>query len=209
VIDVANGTRVLVYSFCTRDCGVPADWAAAERQVGVNLLRDLSQTRVDAVVRQVQAGKRPNDIVVASIHWGGNWGYSIPVQQRAFAHGLIERAGVDLVHGHSSHHAKGIELHQGKPILYGCGDFLTDYEGIRGHESYRAHLSLMYFAALDRASGRLLALSLKPLRMRRFRLEAATPDDAAWLLDVLNREGRELGTRFAADAEGRLVLVAA
>ncbi|HEU0202959.1 MAG TPA: CapA family protein [Burkholderiaceae bacterium] len=209
VIEVGDRARVLVYAFCTRDSGVQVDWAAAERQAGVNLLRDLSAAQVDAVARQVQAVKRPDDIVVASLHWGGNWGYAVSDQQRAFAHGLIERAGVDLVHGHSSHHAKGIEVHQGKLILYACGDFLTDYEGIRGHESYRGDLSLMYFPSIDRASGRLRELTLTPLRTRRFRLEAAAPDDVAWLLAVLNREGRDLGTRFETGADGRLVLIAA
>jgi len=32
-------------------------------------------------------------------------------------------------------------------ILYGCGDFLNDYEGIRGYEEYRGDLALMYFGA--------------------------------------------------------------
>jgi len=76
--------------------------------------------------------------VVASIHWGDNWGYEI-------AHNLIDHAGVDIIHGHSSHHAKGIEVWHGKPVIYGCGDFINDYEGIGGNEKYRSDLSLMYF----------------------------------------------------------------
>jgi poly-gamma-glutamate capsule biosynthesis protein CapA/YwtB (metallophosphatase superfamily) len=39
--------------------------------------------------------------------------------------------GVSIVHGHSSHHAKAIEVHDGRLILYGY-DFLNDYEGIAG-----------------------------------------------------------------------------
>lgn len=39
-------------------------------------------------------------------------------------------AGVDVVHGHSSHHAKGAEVYRGKLILYGAGDLISDYEGI-------------------------------------------------------------------------------
>ncbi len=45
----------------------------------------------------------------------------------------MDEAAVDIVHGHSSHHPKGIEAYKGKPILYGCGDFLSDYEGIGAH----------------------------------------------------------------------------
>jgi poly-gamma-glutamate capsule biosynthesis protein CapA/YwtB (metallophosphatase superfamily) len=45
--------------------------------------------------------RRRGDIVVASIHWGDNWGYEIEPREQRFARQLIEHAGVDIVHGHS------------------------------------------------------------------------------------------------------------
>jgi poly-gamma-glutamate capsule biosynthesis protein CapA/YwtB (metallophosphatase superfamily) len=69
---------------------------------------------------------------------------------------LINEAGVDIVHGHSSHHPKGIEVYKNRPILYGCGDFLNDYEGISGYQEYRDDLTLMYFPRMDAASGKLV-----------------------------------------------------
>ena len=48
----------------------------------------------------------------------------------------------------------GKPLYRDKLILYGCGDFLSDYEGIRGHEQYRGDLPLMYFPYLEAATGR-------------------------------------------------------
>jgi poly-gamma-glutamate synthesis protein (capsule biosynthesis protein) len=194
-----------VFAFCTRDSGVQSTWGATEERAGVHLLPNLSARTGSAIARQVQAARRGGDIVVASIHWGGNWGYEVPAEQRAFAHRLIDEAGVDVVFGHSSHHAKGIEIHRGKLVLYGCGDFIDDYEGIEGHEGYRADLPLMYFATLDADSGRLLDLTLVPLHMRKFRLEAAAPADRQWLLAMLNREGQQFGTLFEADAQGRFV----
>ena len=91
------------------------------------------------------------------------------VGQRAFARALIERAGVDVVHGHSSHHPLGFEVHRGRPILYGCGDLINDYEGIRGHEEYRGDLGLLWFLDFDLEPdrGRLAALTMAPLRNRR------------------------------------------
>jgi poly-gamma-glutamate synthesis protein (capsule biosynthesis protein) len=121
------------------------------------------------------------------VHWGDNWGYEIPREQRDFARALIELGCVDVVHGHSSHHPKGIEVYRERLILYGCGDFLNDYEGIEGHERYRADLALMYFATLD-AVGRLVTLRLVPLRIRKLRLECATSEDAAWIKATLERE---------------------
>lgn len=40
------------------------------------------------------------------------------------AHFLIDECQVDIIHGHSAHHLQGIEIRNGKVILYGCGDAL-------------------------------------------------------------------------------------
>jgi len=205
-LQATGAARVLVFAFCMRDSGVPTDWRATAARAGVNLASRLLDEIVRALAGQVRAHRRAGDVIVASIHWGGNWGYEIEWEHRRLAHRLIDEALVDIVHGHSSHHAKGIELHRGKLILYGCGDLVNDYEGIGGYESYRADLALMYFPTIDGASGRLLRLELVPLRMRRFRLEGVSPGDADWMLAMLNREGRSLGTAFVADRAGHIVL---
>jgi poly-gamma-glutamate capsule biosynthesis protein CapA/YwtB (metallophosphatase superfamily) len=143
-------------------------------------------------------------VVVASIHWGGNWGYAVPAAHREFAHGLIEQCAVDAVHGHSSHHPLGIEVYRGRPILYGCGDFINDYEGISGHEAYRGDLSLMYFLKIDPASGKLSRLWMVPMQMRRFRLQRASAQDNRWLREILDRESRLLGSRVEMGPDGDL-----
>jgi poly-gamma-glutamate capsule biosynthesis protein CapA/YwtB (metallophosphatase superfamily) len=40
--------------------------------------------------------------------------------------------------------------------LYGCGDFLNDYEGISGYEVFRSDLRLMYLPAMDPLRGKLV-----------------------------------------------------
>jgi poly-gamma-glutamate synthesis protein (capsule biosynthesis protein) len=90
---------------------------------------DMSERSVDRIQRTIARVKRENDIVVASIHWGPNWGYDIPRSQLEFAHELIDCAGVDVIHGHSSHHVKAVEVYRGRLILYGCGDFLRSGDG--------------------------------------------------------------------------------
>ena len=141
-------------------------------------------------MRQFQ---RPGDLIVASIHWGSNWGYEIPREQVAFAHRLVAE-GVAIVHGHSSHHLKAIEVFKGRLILYGCGDFLTDYEGISGYESFRGDLALMYLVDVDPHSGQLVSARLVPLEMRRFRLQRISTSDSKWLCNLLNDLGKESGT---------------
>ncbi len=206
IIEVADKGRVIVFSFGSPTSGIPPSWAAASRRPGINLLSDFSTRSARQIARQVGAVKGANDVVIASIHWGGNWGFEIPREQSRFARMMIDEAGVDIVHGHSSHHAKGIEVYRDRLILYGCGDFLNDYEGITGYEAYRDDLSLMYIAGFDPAHGRLEELEMTPLRIKNFRLNRASQHDARWLRDVLNREGRKLGTAVRLEADDRLRL---
>jgi poly-gamma-glutamate capsule biosynthesis protein CapA/YwtB (metallophosphatase superfamily) len=110
------------------------------------------------------------------------------------------------VHGHSSHHPAAIELHGGGVILYGAGDFLNDYEGIRGNESFRPDLALMYFPTLDAPTGRLTRLTLAATQIRHFRSNRARSEDARWLAELLSREGRPFGTHVELQSDGTLAL---
>jgi hypothetical protein len=170
--------RVLIFGLCHESSGVPDGWAATAGAPGV-CQTDLSSREVDRIRSAVSAVKRDRGggvVVVVSIHWGGNWGFAVDLQQQHFAHALIDKggrvmavqcdsvcsrldrrlhyystqlasripqpqnpskhapapppAGVDVVHGHSSHHAKGFEVYCGKLVLYGAGDLISDYEGI-------------------------------------------------------------------------------
>jgi poly-gamma-glutamate synthesis protein (capsule biosynthesis protein) len=126
---------------------------------------------------------------VASIHWGTNWGYEVPPAHVRFARRLVD-GGVDVVHGHSSHHPRPIEVYRNRLILYGCGDFINDYEGILGHEEYRPDLTLMYFPTFDAISGELRDLRMTPMQLRKLRLNRAAPEDARWLRDICGRGER-------------------
>jgi poly-gamma-glutamate synthesis protein (capsule biosynthesis protein) len=64
----------------------------------------------------------------------------------------------------------------------------------------------MYFPTLDPESGRLLRLDLTPTRLRNLRVNYASRKEAQWLTDVLNREGKSLGTRVTLNADNRLSL---
>ena len=199
-------SRVLVYAFGLETSGIPSEWAAGDDRPGVNLLPDLSTTTVERIGQTIASHRRVGDVVLVSLHWGSNWGYAIPTEQRTFAHQLIDRAGVDVVHGHSSHHVKAIEVHGNRLILYGCGDFLTDYEGISGLDRYRGDLALMYFARVDASTGRLLDLAMTPVQVHRMRLRRAGPAEVDWLRETLNREGAALGTQVRLAQRGTLVL---
>jgi poly-gamma-glutamate synthesis protein (capsule biosynthesis protein) len=198
--------RVIVFAFGLGTSGIPSGWGAEDQKPGVNLLKGLSDKSLLNIQQKVVEVKRKGDIVVASIHWGSNWGYGIPREQTVFAHRLIDETGVDIIHGHSSHHVRAIEVYKDKLILYGCGDFLNDYEGISGYEEFRADLSLMYFATVDPPTGKLLGLQLTPTQIRRFKVIRASNVDTLWLTDTLNREGAAFGTNVKMSEDNRLTL---
>jgi poly-gamma-glutamate synthesis protein (capsule biosynthesis protein) len=206
VMEIKGKGRVIIFSFGSETSGIPFSWGASAKKPGINLLPDYSEKTVEYIKETVLAVKQPEDIAVASIHWGGNWGYAVPREQTEFAHKLLEHAGVDVIHGHSSHHVKGLEVYRDKLIIYGCGDFLNDYEGIRGYESFRDDLGLMYFASVDPSTRKLVRLEMTPTQIKKFRVCRASRADALWLMDVLNREGKKFGTRVELREDKTLAL---
>nr|CAC84452.1 polyglutamate synthase [Meloidogyne artiellia] len=191
ILEMSEGRRLLIFGYADESSGVPESWAATKRREGVNFLHDgISAASADSICRQIAKERRPEgkDIVICSLHWGENWGYQISREERQFAHRLIDSGCVDILHGHSSHHAKGLEIYRGKLILYGCGDFLNDYEGISGHDEYRDDCTLMYFPRVNSSDGTLLSLFAVPMQIKHMRLNRANDEVGIWLSNVMQRE---------------------
>lgn len=175
-------SRILVHSWAGWDAGVAGSWCAGPGKPGVAAVPDYSQATAARMLRQIAEHRRAGDITIASIHWGGNWVQAVPDSHRRLAHLLIDRGGVDVVHGHSTHHPFAAERHKGKLVLYGCGDLVNDYEGKPEYRATPANLGAFYFADVRRETGRLAALRIVPVRRRRFRLERPSPDEHAWVM---------------------------
>lgn len=190
----ASGRNVLVYAIAAPSSGVPDAWEAGGTQPGVAFLDRVSAKAASAIADRILRERQREDLVVLSIHWGPNWGFHIPSADSAFAHGLIDRGAVDLVLGHSSHHPKGIEVRRDRPIFYGAGDLINDYEGIGGYEEFRPNLALLHSASFSDGGG-LSALQLIPFRVENFRLKHPRSDEVAWLLNTMARECRLFGER--------------
>ncbi|MCW5748072.1 MAG: CapA family protein [Alphaproteobacteria bacterium] len=205
-LDVAGKARVLVFAFAAESSGTPREWAADDAMPGVHVLPDLSEATAARIADDINRQRQPRDVVVVSLHWGSNWGYEVTGAQRRFAQALVERAAVAIVHGHSSHHPRPIEVHRDRLVLYGCGDFLNDYEGIGGYEEFRGDLVLMYVADVRVTDGTLIALELVPLRLRRFQLMRPSAQDVDWLRHTLERACRPCGTAIVPLASGRFAL---
>lgn len=204
-VPLPGGGRVSVFAFGLESSGIPPAWAASPDRPGVDLVSVPSQHAAGEIAARMRKTRQPGDIVVASLHWGSNWGYRISAADVRFAHALVD-GGVDIVHGHSSHHPRPIEIYRGRLILYGCGDLINDYEGITGYEDFRDDLRLLYFAVVDPASGKLIDLRMAPLRSRRMRLCRTTPGDTEWLRATLDEAGRDFGVRVRRGPDGMLAL---
>ncbi|MEU2356909.1 MULTISPECIES: CapA family protein [Streptomyces] len=199
-VPLRTGGRALVFSYGLPSSGIPHHWAATTGRPGVALLTEDALRDLADRLRRL---RRPGDLVVVSVHWGPNWGYAVSHAETRLAHELVD-AGADIVHGHSSHHPRPLEIHRGRLVLYGCGDFVDDYEGIGGQERYRDDLRLLHLASLDAATGRLTGLRLVPFQARRMRLEPASRQDTAWLRTTLAPRAR--GARVEETADGTLAV---
>jgi poly-gamma-glutamate capsule biosynthesis protein CapA/YwtB (metallophosphatase superfamily) len=206
-IPLDGGGRVLVFAVGTASSGIPAGWDATHDRPGVAFVAEPTVVAADTLVEQVHQHRRPGDVAIVSVHWGSNWGYQVPKSQTRFAHALID-GGVDIVHGHSSHHPRPIEVYRDRLILYGCGDLINDYEGITGHEQYRGDLRLLYLVSITAGAGALTGLTMVPLRARRMRLEHASHADTDWLQGTLDRISRPFGAGIDPGPDRTLTLTA-
>jgi poly-gamma-glutamate capsule biosynthesis protein CapA/YwtB (metallophosphatase superfamily) len=197
--------RIVVFSCGAASSGIPDDWAATANRSGVDFLPAASDAVADGLIARLREVKRPGDVVVVSIHWGSNWGYRVDDDQVRFARRLID-GGADLIHGHSSHHPRPVEVYRGKLVLYGCGDFIDDYEGIGGYEEFRHDLRLLYLASVAEDTGTLDALQLVPMQASRMRLRHAGSEDGEWLRGVLEAISSGFGTRVGHLPGGLLVV---
>jgi poly-gamma-glutamate capsule biosynthesis protein CapA/YwtB (metallophosphatase superfamily) len=101
--------------------------------------------------------------------------------------------GVDLIHGHSSHHIQGIEIVERKNqtcglILYGCGDFVDDYAIDQQYRNdlgalFQLHLTILPLSLEENRKSksiRLQSLSIFPTRCSNFQVNRLNFEDNDW-----------------------------
>lgn len=206
VVPLGSRNRLLVASWAAPDCGVPDGWGAAAGRAGIALLENLSGRGLQQIAEAVERQRREGDLVLLSIHWGANWVGEVPPLHRRFAHELIDRDIVDVVHGHSAHHPLPFELHRGKLILYGCGDLINDYEGIAPRPGFAQDLACLYAATLSLGSGRLVRLQIVPLQRRAFRLVRADASARAAIRQALQLKGNGFSRQVLWRTDGHWVI---
>lgn len=82
---------------------------------------------VDYMVADIEQARQQADLVIPFIHWGIEYTLTPSDEQRLIARRAID-AGAALVVGSHPHWVQGMEIYQGKPIVYSLGNFVFDQE---------------------------------------------------------------------------------
>jgi hypothetical protein len=164
----------------------PSDWSSVS---SFHLLAHYDLPFLSAQLGSLIATARSNsDIVIFSVHWGPNYQWIPDKKIQELAKWMINE-GVDVIHGHSSHHVQGVEIVERKNgtrglIIYGCGDFVDDYAV---DEQYRNDLGALFqlyvsISTQDETSKSvcLHSLSVFPTRCSNFQVNRLGCEDVDW-----------------------------
>jgi poly-gamma-glutamate synthesis protein (capsule biosynthesis protein) len=160
-------------------------------------LADEEAARETMAESLARARELDPDLLVVSLHWGPNMVEEPPDHFRAFGRWLAER--VDLVYGHSAHVFQGIEIYDGTPILYDCGDFVDDYAVDSDLHNDR---SFLFEVAVE--DGEIRSLRLFPTETEGCAVHEAGPEAATWSRSRMRELSAEFGTGFD-EEDGELV----
>jgi len=205
----AQKPTILSFGGKTMACFSFADhydfWAATKEAPGINYIdvdnytdRDIDEIKM--LTAEVRT-KEKVDLIAVSLHWGSNYCWQPSPQFVKFAHQLVDNCGVDLIHGHSSHHIQGVEVYKGKPILYGCGDFVDDYAV---DKEFRNDLGFIYQLYLDSQSTKWKSIELVPTKIATFQV-TRPGNDRDFLITRMKELSAKFGTNWTDTAEGTLV----
>ncbi|CDM30848.1 hypothetical protein DTO013E5_508 [Penicillium roqueforti] len=178
---------------------------------GFNLFDYTRDTRARLREMLVGAEATKPALKVFSVHWGPNYAWHPDARVTSLAHFLVDECGVDIVHGHSSHHVQGVEVYRGKLIIYGCGDFVDDYAL---NTEYRNDLGALWRVVVREKGGGsglgLERLEIFPTRVERFQARLLDSGDAdhGWVSHKIRELSAHLGTAVNAELgrEGEVVV---
>jgi len=85
----------------------------------------LSPLDIDAAAQQVAKARQHADLVIVSVHWGGEYQAAPSPRQQAIAQALA-RAGADLIIGHGPHVLQRVEWMGKTLVAYSLGNLLFD-----------------------------------------------------------------------------------
>ncbi len=97
----------------------PREYAAGPGKAGT---APLDEATVTSAIARAKTGA---NLVVVSLHWGGESMAYPSSEQKRLAHRFVD-AGADVILGHHPHVIQSVETYEGAVIAYSLGNFLFD-----------------------------------------------------------------------------------
>ncbi len=193
----AGGIKVGVVAFADHF----REYQATEETPGTRIIAiSTEEQHFGQVKESIQAAREAGaDLVVFSIHWGPNMRQVPSSEFVAFAHAVMD-AGADIFHGHSAHLFQGIEIYNGKPILYDTGDLIDDY-----HVDPQLRNDQQLLFLLTATSQGVERIELIPLLISYMQVNQATGAVFDEIAERIRRLSVEMGTEIEQEG-GRLVI---
>ena len=141
---------------------------------------------IQGLTRLLKEAKKHAHLVVLTPHWGDNFKSEPTKLTKSLAKALIA-AGYDGILGHSAHLLQGMEVIDGKPVIYDAGNLITDYGGTDG-----GHRSLVFELEFNQAG--FTKVEAHPLLLKRNATHLATKKWAADTMDGWVKQSEALGT---------------
>jgi poly-gamma-glutamate synthesis protein (capsule biosynthesis protein) len=166
------------------------EFVAKENKHGV------APRKIEYILEDVGKIRNSVDLVIVSLHWGVEETFTITKEMVEFAHTLID-SGVDIILGHHPHQFQGMEIYNGKPIIYSMGNFIMDQNDPENQEGF-----ILIFQYRDTEF-----INLKAIPVRTEEKTQVVLQEGEGALNILQREKRlceELGTIFEI-VDGNLV----
>lgn len=164
-------------------------FAAKENKPGINFA-EIDTNGIETLAPGIREARKKVDLLIATAHWGPNM-RAFPDNNFIFFAQTLRELGVDIFHGHSAHLFQGIELFQGKTILYDTGDFVDDY---MVDNVLRNDLSFLYMLTLEK--NKIEKIELFPVYISRCQVNRAY----SWLQEecyrLLSERGAPFGTKL-------------
>lgn len=109
--------RLAIVNFCENEFSI-----ATESQAGSAPLESVDN------YHQITEARRNADFVLVIVH-GGHEHYQLPSPRMKKLYRFFVEIGADAVVNHHQHCYSGYEYYNGKPIVYGLGNFCFDWKG--------------------------------------------------------------------------------
>lgn len=144
---------------------------------------------VQRVREQVQLARQYAHLVFFVTHWGSNYDEEPSDEHRELAKRLIREAGIDGLLGSSAHQLQGMEVIDGKPVIYDAGNLLFDF----GSDAW-THKTAIFVLHFDQEGVRWVEAA--PVKMHRNRAEKAAGEERMEIARRLEDLSLRLGTKL-------------